>query len=100
MLLSFIQRMTDSNASRLSSVVVAMFAFARIAGFAFGTPKPERARFDVMLGGSLCLMCLADDRYTGMQLMLLGMSLLLMLYNWAMVCNLKEGKAAPKELLY
>lgn len=79
------------------TVVVAMFAFARIAGFAFGTPKPERARFDVMLGGSLCLMCLADERYTGMQLMYVGTALLLMLYNWAMVCNLKEGKAAPKE---
>ena len=86
-----------SYVPELASIAVTMFAFARIAGFAFGSPKPDRARFDAMLGGSLCLMCLADDRYTGMQLMLLGMSLLLMLYNWAMVCNLREDGGEETE---
>ena len=76
------------------TVVVVMFAYARIAGFAYDTAKPVRARFDCMLGASLCIMCLADDRFMGMQLMLVGHALLLMLYNWAMVCNLR--KAAPK----
>ena len=42
----------------------------------------------------LCQMCLADDRFMGMQLMLVGHALLLMLYHWARVCNLQ--KAAPK----
>ena len=72
-----------------------MFAFTRFAGFVFGAPKPERARFDAMLGGTLCLLCLADNRHTGMQIMLIGTSMLLMLYNWAMVCNLREVRAAP-----
>ena len=76
------------------TVVVVMFAYARLAGFPFGTAKPRRARFDCMLGGMLCLLCLADDRFMGMQLMLLGHALLLMLYNWAMICNLR--RAAPK----
>ena len=86
-----------SYVPEMLTVVVAMFAFARIAGFPFGSPKPERARFDAMLGGSLCLMCLADERYTGMQLMYVGFALLLMLYNWAMVCNLREVKKEAQE---
>ncbi len=88
-----------SYVPEMLSVAVVMFAFARIAGFAFGSPKPDRARFDSMLGASLCLMCLADDRYLGMQLMLLGTSMSLMLYNWAMVCNLQHQQEPeqPKE---
>ena len=78
-----------SYVPKMFTAAVAMFAFARIAGFVYGAPKPDRARFDAMLGGSLCLMCLADERYMGMQLMLLGTALLLMLYNWAMICNLQ-----------
>lgn len=77
------------------TAAVVMFAFTRFAGFVFGAPKPERARFDAMLGGTLCLLCLADNRHTGMQIMLIGTSMLLMLYNWAMVCNLREVRAAP-----
>ncbi len=77
------------------TVIAAMFAFARIAGFAFGTPNGKRARFDAMLGASLCIMSLADERHTGMQLMLAGTALQLMLYNWAMICNLKQSRPQP-----
>ena len=85
-----------SYVPEMVTVVVVMFAYARIAGFAFDTAKPLRARFDCMMGAVLCLMCLADDRHTGMQLMLAGTAVQLMLYNWAMVCNLQERKAAPQ----
>jgi hypothetical protein len=85
-----------SYVPEMVTVVVVMFAYARIAGFAYDTAKPLRARFDCRLGASLCLMCLADDRHTGMQLMLAGTAMQLMLYNWAMVCNLQERKAAPQ----
>lgn len=85
-----------SYVPEMVTVVVVMFAYARIAGFAFDTAKPLRARFDCMMGAALCLMCLADDRHTGMQLMLAGTAVQLMLYNWAMVCNLQERKAAPQ----
>ena len=85
-----------SYVPEMVAVVVVMFAYARIAGFAFDTAKPVRARFDCMLGASLCLMCLADDRFMGMQLMLAGTAIQLMLYNWAMICNLQEGRETPK----
>ena len=85
-----------SYVPEMLTVSVVMFAFARIAGFAFGAAKPRRARFDAMFGGLLCLMSLADDRYMGMQLMLLGTAMLLMLYNWAMICNLRKGAPKPK----
>lgn len=79
------------------TVVTVMFAYARLAGFPFGTAKPRRARFDCMLGAMLCLLSLADDRFMGMQLMLVGHALLLMLYNWTMICNLRL--AAPKPVV-
>ena len=85
-----------SYVPEMVTVVVVMFAYARIAGFAFDTAKPLRARFDCMMGAALCLMCLADERYMGMQLMLAGTAVQLMLYNWAMICNLQEGKEPPK----
>ena len=49
------------------------------------------------LGAMLCLLSLADDRFMGMQLMLVGHALLLMLYNWTMICNLRL--AAPKPVV-
>ena len=48
-----------------------------------------------MFTAVLCLMCLADERYTGMQLMLLSAALMLILYNWILVMNMRKGKAKP-----
>lgn len=85
-----------SYVPEMVAVSAAMFAYARIAGFPFGTAKPRRVRFDCMIGAALCLMCLADKRYLGMQLMLFGTALQLLLYNWAMVFNLREAEAEPE----
>ena len=75
--------------------IMGMLAFFRLAGFAFGSPNGRRCRFDAMFTAVLCLMCLADERYTGMQLMLLSAALMLILYNWILVMNMRKGKAKP-----
>ena len=85
-----------SYVPEMVAVSAAMFAYARIAGFPFGTARPRRARFDCMIGAALCLTCLAAGRYLAMQLMLFGTALQLILYNWAMVFNLRQAKAKPK----
>ena len=80
------------------TVIACMLAFFRLAGFPFQNPAPERCLFDAMFAAMLCLMSLADERYMGMQLILLGTALTLMYENWVMVCNLApipERKDAP-----
>lgn len=76
----------------IATVSMCMVAFFRMAGFAFQAPKPQRARFDVMITAVLCLTCLADDRYMGMHVMLLATALMLMFYNWVMMENRQEKK--------
>ena len=76
----------------IATVSMCMAAFFRMAGFAFQSAKPRRARFDAMLTAVLCLMCLADARYMGMQLMLLSAALMLMFYNWIMMDNRQTQK--------
>ena len=85
-----------SYVPEIVTVIMAMIAFVRVAGFVFDCPNGQRVRFDVMLGATLCLMSLADERYMGMQLMLIGSALLLMLCNWALVCNLRQGEQRPQ----
>ena len=100
--LIYIYRVNSINSVRwayvpeIGTVILSMCAFARIAGFAYDSPKGKRARFDAMLAATLCLMSLADERYTGMQLMYLATAAMLMLYNWAMICNLEERRPQPK----
>jgi hypothetical protein len=84
-----------SYVPEMVTVVVVMFAYARIAGFAFDTAKPLRARFDCMMGAALCLMCLADERYMGMHIILFSSALMFLFCNWVMVCNL--APAAKQE---
>lgn len=84
---------------QIAAAIMGMLCFFRLAGFAFGKPDGKKALFDAMLCPVLLLMCLADSRYTGMQIVLLGMALMLMLYAWIMADNLRpvEGRrAAPK----
>jgi len=76
--------------------IAAMIAFFYLAGFAFGSPDGRRSMFWAMFAAVMCLMALADERYLGMQLMLLGAALLLVLTNWIMVTNLQQGAAREK----
>ena len=75
------------------TVIVAMLAYFRIAGFAFGVPLGNRSMFLAMLCGSMCIMVVADERYMGMQMMFLSAALQMILYNWIMIKNLRQRKA-------
>ena len=74
---------------------VILLAFFHVAGFAFGVPKLSRSLFFCMDGAFLALVCLADGRYMGQQLMLLATAGMLMLWNWIMIANLKKKKVDP-----
>ena len=66
-----------------------------MAGFIFSTAEPWHSLFFCMFAAFLAIVCLADGRYMGMQVMLLASAGMLMLYNWIMICNLKRKKADP-----
>ncbi len=85
-----------SYAIEIVTVIVAMAAFFRVAGFVFGSPNGWRSIFFSMLGSTMCIMSLADGRYMGMQLMLVGAALMLIIYNWIMIKNLRQRKPQPK----
>ena len=70
-----------------------LLAFFSIAGFAFSVPNMRQSMFYCMTGAFLALVCLADGRYLGMQIMLIAAAGMLMLYNWIMISNLRRRKA-------
>lgn len=79
-----------SYAMEIAALIAGMMGFFRAAGFAFRVPDGHRALFGVMMGAALCIMALADERYTGMQLILLSSAGMLLLYEWVLVRNLKK----------
>ena len=74
-----------------------MVSFFHVAGFAFGQPNVWRAMFFAMVGAFLCIMTLADSRNIGLQIILLSDALMLIIYNWIMVANLRSKAAEEKE---
>lgn len=80
-------------AIEIVAIIVAALAFFRMAGFAFGAPSPWRSMFFSMFGTSMCIMAIADSRNVGLQLVLLGAAIMLALYNWIMVSNLRRREA-------
>lgn len=79
------------------TLAVAMVAFFYAAGFAFGQARAEWAMTVNMLGSYLCFMSLADERYTGMQLMLFAAALMQVLLVWIMTNNMVQGKVEEQE---
>ena len=79
--------------------IVNMVACFRMAGFAFGAVKPWRTLLAVMLSGSISIMSLADERYMGMELILLAQAGQMLLYVWILLQNLqrKERKVIVKK---
>ena len=69
-----------------------MIAFFRVAGFAFGVPSWTNAMFWSMMGAATCLMSLSDSRYIGQQIMLVGAALMLIMYIWIMISNMRKGR--------
>ena len=74
----------------VGTVIMAMVAFFRVAGFPFNAPKPRRCLFDIMLAAMLCLLSLADERYMGLHLILFSTALMFLFYNWVLVSNLQK----------
>ena len=72
-----------------------LLAFFRVAGFAYSTPEPWHSLFFCMFAAFLAIVCLADGRYMGMQLMLLAAAGMLMLFNWIQIANMKRRKVDP-----
>ena len=73
------------------AVIFSMVAFFRIAGFAYGIEKEWKSMFFCMMGAMLCIMTLADSRYLGQQIMFLATALMLLMCNWIIIANLKQG---------
>ncbi len=80
----------------LGSVAAAMFAFFRLGGFVFGRPDWRRCLFNCLFAAMLCIMCLADERYLGQQVMFLGLAAELILCSWILVKNMLKGEAPVK----
>lgn len=74
---------------------VMLLAFFRVAGFAFSSPDGWSSLFLCMMGAFLAIMCLADERYTGMQIMLLAAALMLIDYTWILIANMRRKKVDP-----
>jgi hypothetical protein len=74
-----------------------MMGFFRVGGFAFHVSDGYRALFASMLGSAICIMALADERYMGMQLILLSSAGMLLLYVWILVRNLKRTDEKPED---
>lgn len=86
-----------SYVMELLAIIAALLGFFRMAGFAFGVADTKKSMFYAMLGGAMCVMALADERHTGMQIIFLASALMLGMYGAIMTNNFqkKEKKAAP-----
>lgn len=75
-----------------------VIAFFRVAGFAFSSPDAWNSIFFSMYAAFFAIVCLADGRYMGMQIMLLAAAGMLGLYNWIIISNLRRRKVTPADL--
>ena len=81
-----------SYAMEIVALIFLMLGFFRAAGFAFRSPDGYKALFSTMLGAAMGIMALADERYMGMQLMLLASAGMQVLYVWILVRNLEKKR--------
>ena len=79
------------------AIAVSMFAFFRLGGYVFGRPRWKHCLFCCMFGTMLCITCLADERYLGMQVIFVGLAAAQLLCCWVMVKNLQKGEAPQKK---
>lgn len=85
-----------SYAVEMFAIISAMVGFFRIAGFAYHVVDQYKCFFWLMLGAAMCIMALADSRYMGMQLIFLASAMMLVIYNWVLVMNMKKKAVQPK----
>ena len=86
-------------AIEIITVSCLIIAFYYTAGFPYGKAKPRHAAFFCMMGAFLGIVILADSRYLGLQLILLGSVGMLIMENWLLIQNradkADEAEAAP-----
>lgn len=87
-----------SYSVEIITVCVAMAAFFRVSGFAYSSPDWRKAMLYSMLGGTMCIMALADERNFGQQLILIASALMFIFYVWVMRRNMVQGKAPEKKI--
>ena len=100
LILSYVRNQLNSVvwsfAVELVTIMFAMMGFFRVGCFAFHVEKQYNALFGAMMGTMMCIMALADERYMGMQLILLASAGMLLLYTWILVRNLEQ--LPPKKI--
>lgn len=81
----------------MATIIVALLAFFRIAGYAFFAPNWRKCMLAIMMGAAMCIMSLADERYMGMHIIMLSAALMLILYNWILFKNLRKKSKAQRD---
>lgn len=79
-----------SYAIEMLSFISAIFAYFRVMGFAFFVADGRKCLFSVMMCAMLSIMNLADGRYMGMQMIIMGTAMQMALYTWVLIMNLKK----------
>lgn len=80
------------------TVCVIIVAFFYNAGVAFGKPEPVKALYFSMLGAFLCLLSLADSRIFGLQMIVFGTALMLLMYCWMIVSNMRKQEVSAEPI--
>ena len=81
----------------MMAIITAMMAFFRAAGFAYGSLKSWQSLFTIMMGVMMSIMALADDRYMGMHLIMLGSAMQLLMYEWLLIMNMQKKAVKLRE---
>ena len=76
------------------AVCAAICAFFRAAGFSFYSVKSSRILFSSFFGAFILIVTLADERYLGQQIMIIGSACMLLYYDWVLIVNMQQ-KAPP-----
>ena len=77
-------------AIEIIAVCCIITAFYYTAGFPYGRAKPRYAAYFCMMGAFLGFVTLADGRYLGLQIMLLGSVGMLIMENWLIIQNMRD----------
>lgn len=79
-----------SYAIEVIAVCAVILALLAVAGYAYGKAEPKKACFLVFFGAFMCIMTLADSRYMGLELVILGTAGMLLLEGWLMILNRRK----------
>ena len=97
--ITFLRNIKPETGLFYTFLVAAVFAlpFSDMGGIATAIIDYEGLFNALMLGGAMCILTLADERYMGMQLIFLASAGMLILYEWILVRNLKKKRPETKK---